>query len=423
MNRDQQQKTPRLTKHLWTLACTLTCGLPLTFASSLSLAQETDDPETASWYQVEVVIFTQQGYGGNEQPPRKYSLDFPENVVELLDTDYLDNDSLIEDAEAQDDAAQAYESLTGPRAIPLITVEDPALTFANGLSEQTTQNNDSQSVQIPLLATNSEASITAEQEIEPEPVPEPIYIPEYEKPFIKLDKEFRDLNDSARALDRREKYNVVFHQAWRFAADQNAADPWVLIKAGKQYQDRYEIEGSLRFYKSRFLHFQSDLWLLNFIDQTDLSKAQLVELPPFPVMPEQNPDVEQETLELSLSEENLEDFFISSSKNSETSLSLADQFAEEEPLEKRVKEQPVKEEPEAEETEIDTTLALQPIEYPVSTLWVFDQSKRLEEQQSYYLDHPKMGILVTIKPHKVEITNPLEDADLDAGLDPNLDPE
>ena len=90
MNRDQQQNSPRLTKHLWTFACTLTCGL--SFASNLSLAQEADDPEQdAAWYQVEVVIFTQQGYAGNEQPPKTYSLDFPEKVVELVDTDYIGN--------------------------------------------------------------------------------------------------------------------------------------------------------------------------------------------------------------------------------------------------------------------------------------------------------------------------------------------
>ena len=44
--------------------------------------------------------------------------------------------------------------------------------------------------------------------------------------------------------------------------------------------------------------------------------------------------------------------------------------------------------------------------YPVSSLWLFDQSKRIEETQSYYLDHPKMGIFVTIKPHQPERQKP-----------------
>ena len=401
MNRDQQQNSPWLTKHLWTFACTLTCGLSFAFASNLSLAEEIDDPEqAAAWYQVEVVIFTQQGYAGNEQPPKTYSLDFPEKVVELVDTDYIGSNYPVLDYETLD-----HESGTSPRAIPLITVEDPALTFANGgIAQLGPKSSGSQPLQIPLLASNGEVSIPTEQELEP--VPEPIYIPEYEKPFIKLDKEFRDLNDSARALDRREKYNVVFHQAWRFAADKNAADPWVVIKAGKQYQDRYEIEGSLRFYKSRFLHFQSDLWLLNFIDQVDLATAQFVKLPAFPVLPEQSLSDGQEMLELSLNEANLDDFFIGSPVNSEA-------------LESGVDER------EAEQAQADANPLdpLQSVEYPVSTLWVFDQSKRLEEQQSYYLDHPKMGMLVTIKPHEVEITNPLEEADLETGseIDGELD--
>ena len=47
-----------------------------------------------------------------------------------------------------------------------------------------------------------------------------------------VDKECRVLNDGAAALDRRQ-YNVVFHEAWRFAADESGADPWVLITAGQ----------------------------------------------------------------------------------------------------------------------------------------------------------------------------------------------
>ena len=64
---------------------------------------------------------------------------------------------------------------------------------------------------------------------------------------------------------------------------------------------------------------------------------------------------------------------------------------------------------EAEQEETKQEELVQATRYPLSSLWVFDQSKRLEEQQSYYLDHPKMGILVIIKPHEVEITNPLEE--------------
>jgi hypothetical protein len=364
MNRDYQQNFSRLAKYLRNSSCAM-FGLAL--ICNPGIAEESNDPQLFSWYQVEVVIFTQQGYAGNEQPPRTYQLDFPENILELLDTDYIGNNYPVID----------YDALETERAIPVVSVEDPALAFATAtFGIEAIETLDTPPLITPLMvsADTTEAGTTVLSESEPEP--EEIYIPEYEKPFIKLDREFRDLNDSARALDRRAKYNVVFHQAWRFAADKNAADPWVVIKAGKQFQDRYEIEGSLRFYKSRFLHFQSDLWLLNFAEQTE--PATLVELPAFPSVPEQSLSDGQENLEITIDETDLENFFIGNPN------AIA-QVEEEQPS------------------------PLQQSSYPLSSLWVFDQSKRLEEQQSYYLDHPKMGILVTIKSHEVEITNPLEE--------------
>ena len=137
-----------------------------------------------------------------------------------------------------------------------------------------------------------------------------------------------------------------------------------------------------------------------------MATAQFVKLPAFPVMPEQSLSDGQEMLELSLNVANLEDFFIGSPVNSEA-------------LERGVDELEA-EQPQADANPLDP---LQSVEYPVSTLWVFDQSKRLEEQQSYYLDHPKMGMLVTIKPHEVEITNPLEEADLETDLEAGPEPE
>ncbi len=73
------------------------------------------------------------------------------------------------------------------------------------------------------------------------------YQPRYEQPLLMLDSQFRDLNQSALALDRR-GYNLVFHSAWRFASQGEETDPWLLIRAGQQLDDRHQIEGSLRFY-------------------------------------------------------------------------------------------------------------------------------------------------------------------------------
>ena len=210
---------------------------------------------------------------------------------------------------------------------------------------------------------------------------------DYEATFVKLPRDVRNLNESSRALDRQAQYNVLFHEAWRFSADPLEQDPWVIIKAGKQYRDRFEIEGSLRFYKSRFLHFQSDLWLLEFDPLSDT--ANMIALPDFPAREQARLGDSYVTADIEFDEERIEDFFID---------------APEKDFDKAM---------DAEASELQAVEDVQPpIGYPVKTLWTFDQSKRLEEQQSYYIDHPKMGVLVTIIPYEPELLNALDEETL-----------
>ena len=397
MNPDRRQTSSGPTQGLWILVCTVFFCL----AASPALADEIiseNSEQTAPWYQVEVVIFTQQGYMGNEKPTRDYQLDFPQKVVELRDTDYIGNNYPVPDYDKQIGLYALDDNPEEQRAIPVVSVEDPAISFLNAAlgsvaSEQHTPGMPV-AVAIPLrdTASESQALIEADAEQQAEAIAEPEaeeeeYIPQYEKPFIKLERALRNLNDSARALDRRAKYNVLFHEAWRFAADKNSDDPWIIIKAGKQQLDRFEIEGSLRFYKSRFLHFQSDLWLLDFADSD--GSGETVELPPFPEVPLPSLSEGQDVLEVAIDESALERFF------------YGEPSAYEEP-----KNPAEITEASGKDQDSDKT---QPADYRVSSLWTFDQSKRLEEEQSYYLDHPKMGILVTIKSHQVEITNPPEE--------------
>jgi hypothetical protein len=192
----------------------------------------------------------------------------------------------------------------------------------------------------------------------------------------------RNLNESSQALDRQAQYNVVFHEAWRFSADELEQDPWIIIKAGKQYLDRFEIEGSLRFYKSRFLHFQSDLWLLEFDPQDNTAK--MIELPEFPLREQPSLSDSYVIADTQFDQERIEDLFIDAPAN---------EFAETLNDDARKMQQTVED-------------VQQPRQYPLKSLWTFDQSTRLEEQQSYYIDHPKMGVMLTIIPYEPAVLNP-----------------
>ena len=390
MTTDKRQRPSRQAIGLWIAL--------LALSSSLSVAQESGEQteDAAPWYQVEVVIFTQQGYAGEEQPPRSYNLDFPDNSLDLLEPGQVSHNNYpVAGNGLISNLPSNVASATADRIIPLATVADPALGFAElelelgnpeqqteeELLEQNTPLDDYDLAQInaqdaAFLANNlvDNQSETAEE----------TYVPQYERSFVKLPRDVRNLNESSRALDRQGRYNVVFHEAWRFSADKLEQDPWVVIKAGKQYLDRFEIEGSLRFYKSRFLHFQSDLWLLEFDQQSD--SANMIELPEFPLQEQPSLGDSYVIADIQFDEERIEDFFINLPDND---------FPETLPMDSSALTAMEQVQP--------------PKQYPIKSLWTFDQSKRFEEQQSYYIDHPKMGVLVTIIPYEPEVLNPLEE--------------
>jgi hypothetical protein len=332
------------------------CGLMISILISLAPATRAYTEETSqeieapdNWYQVEVILFTQNGNTGGETPPQDYDLSFPENWLELIDP----NKPLEEDGFPLAQGSLLYESAPGTslRTIPMAVVTDPLAN--NGLS-------------------TGQTAVTEEQ-----------YTPQYQAPFVLLDKEFRDLNDSAAALDRRQ-YNVVFHEAWRLAADENGADPWVLIKAGQSLEGRFQLEGSLRFYKSRFLHFQSNLWLLQFTNSKVGEPSRLIGLPALPVAPEVMAVTEAIGDEIKIGDEAaLEEYYLDSTAALNTR-ALDDSKA----------------------TARDQS---QPQKYPVESVWVLKKSKRIEEQTIYYIDHPEMGIMLTIKPFTPDLLNPPEE--------------
>ena len=191
--------------NLANIATTLLFGL-LT-APSIT-AQEADPNEEITapdnWYQVEVILFTHQGNLGGETPPQDYRTEFPDNWLELIDPNMPTQENGLPLANGGLVAALDAE-LSGQRLIPLASVPDPA--SGNQSEDNTSGNPDNQS----LNGLDSDLDNPALG-----------YEPQYEAPFRLLDREFRDLNESATALDRRQ-YNVVFHQAWRFPAGKRQA--------------------------------------------------------------------------------------------------------------------------------------------------------------------------------------------------------
>ena len=350
--------------------------------------QEITPPE--NWYQVEVILFTQQGNTGNETAPQDYQLDFPESWRELIDPqleNYKGHFPAAKGALLSPSNNDPAESLS--RLIPRAMVQDPTITASN--SDRQEQPSALTIAQQRL----AEARALDQQILDSQLTTTEGYQPRYEAPLLILENKFRDLNETGTTLDRR-GYNVVFHEAWRFASDAEENDPWLLIKAGQSVEGRHEIEGAVRFYKSRFLHFETDLWLLQF----DNDENQRINLPDFPA----------QSADLKASIKNSPELFLT--KSPERSLLKSP----ERPL-SNSPEQPLLKSPELPTTKNNnpsfTELRAQtafeltePKDYPVAKVWTLDKSMRLDEGEVYYIDHPRMGAIVTVKSYSPLLLNP-----------------
>lgn len=213
-------------------------AVTLTLLSLFFSAAATSEPD---WYQVEVIIFSQQDLFEAEIPRRDIKLYYPDNHVWL-------SEPPEEDAEPQADIAQLAAVMHNQA-----TLEDaPTIT---------------------------------------------------ETPYIKLAKEQRALNPDDYTLERAPGYRVLFHQAWRQPAQSPRNTPWILIQGGKSYDDHFELEGSLRLYQSRYLHVQTNLWKVHYLPARSQPVNSDIIIPPeekpwpeIPATPEP-PPVEITTVE------------------------------------------------------------------------------------------------------------------------------
>ena len=345
---------------------------------SVSYGQSTaqiDAPE--NWYQVEVILFNQPSNVNSETSTPSLPLKFSDNII------YLTN--VIEEKQR--------ESLMIEGALlPEITSNDPVSELEQH-DKTLMQSIDSFNLEEDSFELNpSEDGVLEELVMEHEK--ENLFIPEYEDEFQILDSKIRDLNDTARSLNRR-GFNVFFHESWRFVADESDSQNWIVIGAGDQLDGRSEIEGSIRFYKSRFLHFEANLWKLIFPTNIENSSEQYFKLPDIPEEYEEERTfwklsklVENKTTENIEFTEFTEITEITERSNGTLKNLTGKDYAINrfEPA------------PDIEKTAPASNLLL-------DGLWTIIQSKRIDDGKLYYLDHPELGMIINAKSYEPKPIN------------------
>ena len=366
------------------------------FSVAEEQSQDIETPTLANWYQVEVVLFDQKTILGDEQPPNELSLEFPTDLIELHSSyqntgimrrplfDRLSDSSLTEPYQANlFDRIYAYLGIpqfryfTENQSETNLVPEARIPYQADATYEPQTILNEQQST----FDFYEEDSIQAETTDTRFPSD---FKPVFEAPFRTLNKSDRDLNDTVRALNRR-NYQVHFHQAWRFEATSKQQSQWVLLKAGENRAERYAIEGALRFYKSRFLHFETNLWKLIFSDDGQ-AEVILPEIPKRPMTSEEAVLVSAMQFSnryLALSPKALpEPSLFQGALNSYNLRSITPLFNAKQLI------------------SMNDNHELKNTGYPIEAIWPIKQSKRIQEEEVYYIDHPQMGALVSIKPYE-----------------------
>ena len=351
---------------------------------SVSYGQSTaqiDAPE--NWYQVEVILFNQPSNVNSETSTPSLPLKFSDNII------YLTN--VIEEKQR--------ESLMIEGALlPEITSYDPVSELEQH-DKTLTQSIDSTSLEEDSFELNpSEDGVLEELVMEYEK--EDLFIPEYEEEFQILDSKIRDLNDTARSLNRR-GFNVFFHESWRFIADESDSQNWIVIGAGDQLDGRSEIEGSIRFYKSRFLHFEANLWKLIFPTNIENSSEQYFKLPDIPEEYEEERTfwklsklVENKTTEITENYEvSIENYGSRSDETIEQSNGRLKNLIAKDYAINRFEPAP-----DIEKTAPASNLLL-------DDLWTVNQSKRIDDGKLYYLDHPELGMIINAKSYEPKPIN------------------
>ena len=107
----------------------------LMLLSVFAAGQQSDGDEgiipPQNWYQVEVILFTQEGNVGEEIPPLNYDLNFSDNIRELIDVEALAEQQKLAIVGAvlpEPPTISLIEASPFAGFIPLIEMQDPAIS-------------------------------------------------------------------------------------------------------------------------------------------------------------------------------------------------------------------------------------------------------------------------------------------------------
>ncbi len=325
---------------------------------SAQSAEEVFSAYFKDWYQVELLIFEriEAASSDPESWPKNLSLAYPPNLELLISAEEL----------RRREEEVTHRQLTNAVAAAGDSEENRRLL------EQLKKGNIDDPFYQKLINSIEKSEI---ERLTPK-----------EKPFVHLDKDIRRLNREARLLGRDRAMRILFHQAWRQPIRARDKAVSLVITGGDQFDENFELEGSVNLFVGRYLHIHTNLWLAQF----EANFGQPTEHWPLPPAIPGPVTFSNEPLTAGGQAQNDQQWNISLENNSErldfAATNAADILGD------------------------YTRLTQRP--YVVKHIVTIQQKRRMRSGELHYLDHPKLGLLIRIDKYEPQFDQAKQSAGL-----------
>ncbi|BFM11481.1 peptidoglycan binding protein CsiV [Simiduia litorea] len=216
-----------------------------------------------------------------------------------------------------------------------------------------------------ITGSNINTSIDTERvELDPDTIREILET----QAFVKLPTELRNLNETVGALERRNRQRILFHEAWRQPLIDPEKATAIIIAGGQTFDNEQELAGTVKFGVSRYIHVHTNIWFSEFASNEgqDNQEWPMVPTPPSA----NNGDIDDTLINLNAG--------LNKSKQD-----LWHQYDVIDTTYQNIKEKP----------------------FIVTNLATLIQTRRMRSSEVHYIDHPKIGILITVIPYDASSTN------------------
>jgi hypothetical protein len=303
--------------------------------------------EPERWFQVEVSVFSNENQADRDAEvwsPERTVLAYPDNLQQLR--------SLFE--------VLLSAALQPAAETPLAPASDVQNGPASGISATTPAEPSAQEIRREIIAATGPF---------PPAEGEGYRFPDFARDaFLQLPPSASDFQQTNRALERSPEHRLLFHGLWRQPVPDPGAELPVAISGGDRFGDHWELEGSLSFHfnanRDRVV-VDSNVWLTEFT--VAAPSSLLAQQNSEPV----TPDAQPPSWQLPDLPAQLAPAVVTSPPALQTADDLVVDPAAEQPA------------------------------YAPRIIYQLKQSREMRSDEFHYVDHPALGLIVTVLPYEV----------------------